>query len=228
MRYLGSKVKLLKFIHETIKKYNIVGDSFCDLFAGTASVADYFKSQYKIIANDFMYYSYVFSNAKLLNNGKPNFEKFISEYNSDIFDWLNSQIFTPNEDYFIYHNYSPIGNRFFFTESNAIRIDGIRLSIEELNGRKLLTENEYFFLKASLLDCVTRYSNTSGTFEAFFKFWESRSLKEFKIEPIEIVNSNVLKQNTVYNQKSNELKRRYFIYRPALYGHTVCFCIQYS
>jgi adenine-specific DNA methylase len=61
MRYLGSKVKLLEFIHRTIIKYNIIGNSFCDLFAGTASVSDYFKGQYEIIANDFMYYSYVFS-----------------------------------------------------------------------------------------------------------------------------------------------------------------------
>ena len=46
MRYLGSKVKLLDFIQQTIIKYDIVGDNFCDLFAGTASVSDYFKGQY--------------------------------------------------------------------------------------------------------------------------------------------------------------------------------------
>lgn len=207
MRYLGSKVKLLEFIRETIIKYNIVGNSFCDLFAGTASVSDYFKGQYEIIANDFMYYSYVFSKAKLFNNAKPNFDRFVREYNRDVFEWLNSQTYTPNEDYFIYYNYSPKGNRLFFTEYNAIKIDGVRFAIENLNERNLLTENEYFFLKASLLDCVTRYSNTSGTYEAFFKFWESRALKEFAIEPIEIVNTQNLKQNFVYNQKSNDLIR---------------------
>lgn len=207
MRYLGSKVKLLEFIHRTIIKYNIIGNSFCDLFAGTASVSDYFKGQYEIIANDFMYYSYVFSKAKLFNNTKPSFDRFVREYNRDIFEWLNSQTYTPNEDYFIYYNYSPKGNRFFFTEYNAIKIDGVRFAIENLNERNLLTENEYFFLKASLLDCVTRYSNTSGTYEAFFKFWESRALKEFTIEPIEIVYSHNLKQNFVYNQKSNDLIR---------------------
>lgn len=207
MRYLGSKVKLLEFIRGTIIKYNIVGNSFCDLFAGTASVSDYFKGQYEIIANDFMYYSYVFSKAKLFNSAKPNFDKFVREYNRDVFEWLNSQTYTPNEDYFIYYNYSPKGNRLFFTEYNAIKIDGVRFAIENLNERNLLTENEYFYLKASLLDCVTRYSNTSGTYEAFFKFWESRALKEFTIEPIEIVNIQDLKKNFVYNQKSNDLIR---------------------
>lgn len=80
MRYLGSKIKLLDFIRNTINKYGIVGDSFCDLFAGTASISDYFKGQYKIIANDFMYYSYVFSKAKLSNRGIPTFKRFVREY----------------------------------------------------------------------------------------------------------------------------------------------------
>ena len=38
---------------------------FCDLFAGTCTVGDYFKDRYEIIANDTLYTSYVISNAKL-------------------------------------------------------------------------------------------------------------------------------------------------------------------
>ena len=198
MRYLGSKIKLLDFIRNTINKYGIVGDSFCDLFAGTASVSDYFKGQYKIIANDFMYYSYVFSKAKLLNTGTPAFERFFREYNQNVFDWLNTQTYIPNDKFFIYLNYSPVGNRLFFTESNAIKIDGIRFAIEGLYDRDLISDNEYFYLKASLLDCVTRYSNTSGTYEAFFKFWDNRALKDFIIEPIDIINCQELKDNVIY------------------------------
>lgn len=207
MRYLGSKIKLLNFINKTIQKYGIIGDSFCDLFAGTASVSDYFKGSYDIIANDFMYYSYVFSQAKLLNNGTPAFERFAREYNQNIFDWLNAQLYSPNEDYFIYHNYSPIGNRLFFTENNAIKIDGIRFAIEDLYKKSLVSDNEYYYLKASLLDCVTRYSNTSGTYEAFFKFWENRALKEFSIEPIGITTCQELKHCIVHNKNSNTLIR---------------------
>lgn len=207
MRYLGSKIKLLDFIRNTINKYGIVGDSFCDLFAGTASVSDYFKGQYKIIANDFMYYSYVFSKAKLHNTGTPTFERFVREYNQNVFDWLNTQTYIPDNNFFIYHNYSPVGNRLFFTESNAIKIDGIRFAIESLHDRDLISDNEYFYLKASLLDCVTRYSNTSGTYEAFFKFWDNRALKDFIIEPIDIINCQELKDNVIYNKNSNELIR---------------------
>ncbi|EKB5536900.1 DNA adenine methylase, partial [Listeria monocytogenes] len=43
MRYLGNKSKLLDFIDNVIKKYDIQGDTFGDLFAGTGVVGDYFK-----------------------------------------------------------------------------------------------------------------------------------------------------------------------------------------
>lgn len=71
-----------------------------------------------------------------------------------------------------------------------------------------VNENEYFFLLASLLDSVTRYSNTSGTYEAYFKFWETRALKEFMIEPIDINKSEVLKGNVIYKENSNALLRK--------------------
>lgn len=42
MRYLGNKTNLLIFIDSVIKKHNIDGEIFADLFAGTCSVGDYF------------------------------------------------------------------------------------------------------------------------------------------------------------------------------------------
>ena len=71
MRYLGSKIKLLDEIDKVIKENGIEGDSFADLFAGTGAVGDFFKGSYKIIANDFLYYSYVFNKAKLMNVDNP-------------------------------------------------------------------------------------------------------------------------------------------------------------
>ena len=67
MRYLGSKIKLLSAIEEVIAENEIEGETFADLFAGTGCVGDYFKNRYKIISNDFLYYSYVMNNAKLMN-----------------------------------------------------------------------------------------------------------------------------------------------------------------
>ena len=207
MRYLGNKTKLLSFIDSVINKYEIKGQFFLDLFAGTGSVGDYFKSKYTILANDFMYYSYIISSSKILNNKKPCFENFRKKYSVDIFEWLNNKTFKPNEHYFIYNNYTPKGGRMFFTVENGLKIDGIRITIEELYRDKILTENEYYFLLASLLESVTKVSNTSGTYEAYFKFWESRASKTILIEPIEFNQTQIATTNQVFNSDSNELIR---------------------
>lgn len=208
MRYLGSKAKLLDFIHKTFNKFNIEGSVLCDLFAGTSCVADSFKGEYEIIANDFMHYSYCFSKAKLSFGTTPLFEKFSKKYDEGIFEWLNENANNESNYTFIYDNYSPIGNRMFFSESNAKKIDGIRSLIERLYNEKLVDENEYYFLLASLLDCVTKYSNTSGTYEAFFKFWDNRALKDFVIEPIEFNQVDTIKECTIYQENSNDLLRK--------------------
>lgn len=208
MRYLGNKTKLLPFIEDVIEKHQIDGEIFADLFAGTGSVGDYFKGKYIIKANDFLYYSFVFNQAKLLNNEIPLFSRFKAKYTKDVFEWLNEQTFAPNEYYFVYKNYSPKGGRMFFTEENAIKIDGIRIKIEEFLMNELISDKEYYFLLASLLESVTKYSNTSGTFEAFFKFWDSRAQKDFEISPLEFEHSlSVSKDNEIFQKDTNQLIR---------------------
>lgn len=208
MRYLGNKTRLLSFINDVIEKNKIHGEVFADLFSGTASVGDYMKGKYKIIGNDFMYYSYVFTQAKITNASEPSFSSFYEKYNCDIFDWLNDRLYTPDENYFVYNNYTPIAERKFFTEENAIKIDGIRQDIEKLYSNKIINKKEYFYLLASLLESVTKVSNTSGTYEAFFKFWDSRSHKDFIISPLEMNNTdNVHEDNISYNEDTNKLVR---------------------
>ncbi|EAH1558263.1 modification methylase, partial [Listeria monocytogenes] len=87
MRYLGNKSKLLDFIDNVIKKYDIQGDTFGDLFAGTGVVGDYFKDRFKIISNDYMYFSKVINKAKLLNDKIPMFKKFVEKYEVSPFEW---------------------------------------------------------------------------------------------------------------------------------------------
>lgn len=208
MRYLGNKTKLLGFIEEVIEKYDIKGEIFADLFSGTAAVGDYFKEKYKVYANDFMYYSFVFCKAKLMNATLPTFNAFKKEFHQDPFSWLNSKKYTPSKHYFIYQNYTPVSERGFFIESNAIKIDGIRIEIEDLYHKSYISENEYFFLLASLLESVTKVSNTSGTYEAFFKFWENRANKPFVLMPLEMhCSAKVDSENKVFNEDANDLVR---------------------
>lgn len=207
MRYLGSKTKLLPGIESVIGKYHITGESFADLFAGTGCVGDYFKDRYKIISNDFLYYAYVFNKAKLSFAAEPEFENFQEQYGCGIFDWLNSREYEPDDTYYIYNNYTPHGGRMFFTEENGIKIDGIRQDLENLKNEDVINEEEYYFILASLLESVTRFSNTSGTYEAFFKFWDSRAEKEFAIEPVEMNAVECIQKNEVVSKDTNQLVR---------------------
>lgn len=208
MRYLGNKTKLLTFIKEVIEKYKIDGEIFADLFAGTGAVSDYFKDKYKIISNDWMYYAFVLCKAKTMNSQPPEFKLFTKKLGMSPFKWLNQRHYTPTDEYFIYNNYTPIDGRMFFTEDNAIKIDGIRIDIEDLYQNNLLEENEYFYLLASLLESVTKVSNTSGTYEAFFKFWESRANKLFVLEPLVMECKEVfVADNRCFNEDTNKLAR---------------------
>lgn len=207
MRYLGSKIKLLSAIEEVITENGIVGETFADLFAGTGCVGDYFKDRYQIISNDFLYYSYVMNNARLINERIPTFEKVQEKTCTDVFSWLNSLTFEPDETFFFYHNYTPAGGRMFFTEDNGIKIDGIRQKIEEIYKLGWLSESEYYFLLASMMESITKVSNTSGTYEAFFKFWDSRAEKEFELTPLEINEVPLFANNIIYNRDINELVR---------------------
>lgn len=207
MRYLGNKTKLIGNIKNVIEKYKIEGEVFGDLFAGTGSVGDSFKDQYKIISNDFLYYSYILNYAKIKNCNIPKFEKFREYYFEDIFEWLNNKEYIPQSNYFFYWNYSPKGGRMYFTEENAILIDGIRQEIEHLYRNSIVDLNEYNFLLASLIESVSRYSNTSGTYEAYFKFWDARALKQFVLEPLEFNHVDYINDSEIFCQNTNDLAK---------------------
>ena len=209
MRYLGNKQKLTSFIEEVIKKYEIEGEVFADLFAGTCSVGDYFKDKYTIIANDYMYFSKLISDAKILNNTPPLFKEFIKKFKLTPFEYLNVKIYEPTDNYFVYNNYSPKGDRMYLTESNSIKIDGMRLDIEEFYKEGYIDYKEYVFLLASLLGSVLKVSNTSGTYQAYFKFLEARSKNMYEIKPIEINSTkSVNKNNISHNENINKLVRK--------------------
>lgn len=209
MRYLGNKSRLLNFIEDVIIKHEIPGDTLIDLFSGTGAVGDFFKDKYKIISNDYMYFSTILSKAKIENNEIPKFDKFWKKFGVSPFQWLNKKCYEPNKSFYIYYNYSPVGNRQYFTEENAIKIDGIRQDLSQLYEENILIEKEYDFLLASLIESVTRYSNTSGTYQAFLKEWDKRALKTFILEPLLMKDTLSVNQgNKVSNENANLLMRK--------------------
>ena len=78
-RYLWNKFKLLDFISEVIEKENITFSSFCDIFAWTWVVWNFFnKKNIKVISNDILEANFV-SLVTFLKSTQKDFEK-IHEY----------------------------------------------------------------------------------------------------------------------------------------------------
>ena len=180
-----------------------------DLFTGTAAVADHYKDRYQVIANDVMHYSAVIAAAKLSNSSQPKFERFKQRYGSDPLTYLNNLEFEPSEHYFIYNNYTSVAERNYFTKENALKIDGIRIFIEEQFGADLIDGNEYNYLLACLLEATQKVANTSGTFQAFLKYLEPRARKPISLQPLTLENAQLYsEQNKITNIEANVLARQ--------------------
>lgn len=208
MRYIGSKTKLLDKIREVIENNTQNVESLCDIFSGTAAVSNYFKKDYRIISNDFLYFSYVIQMAIIKNNENPSFTKLTKNLDCDVFDYLNGinehkEIDFNENDFLIKNNYSSFCGRNYLTEENATIIDKWRIVIEKWKNQSLIDENEYFYLVACVVETVPFYSNISGTYGAFLKTWDKRALKK-----IELIRLDVLKgkrDNACFNDDSDKL-----------------------
>ena len=195
MRYLGNKTSILQHIESLLKDKNLLKSelTFFDAFCGSGSVADYFKQYYKIIINDNLTWSVVYTYGRVCANS-CSFKKL----GFNPFEYLNS---TPTiMQGFIYNNYSP-GNseRMYFTAENAGRIDFFRWQIEQWKTDEQINENEYCYLLACLIESVSDVSNTAGVYGAFLKKWDSRALKKIIFDKVDSTNSDCFEVRTYNN-----------------------------
>ncbi|AFR35778.1 DNA adenine methylase [Riemerella anatipestifer] len=201
MNYIGSKSKLSNFIKQSI--YSVVGNDlsqkiFCDLFAGTGIIGRNFKSEVKqIISNDIEYYSFVLNRNYIENHQFFEYNHLIKELNN-----------IKGIQGFIFEEYSENGKaqRLYFSETNGKKIDAIRQKIENWKIKKYITDNQYYFLLASLLESADKVANTASVYGAFLKHIKKSAQKEIIIEPaIFTINDN---NHQVFNDDSNELIKK--------------------
>lgn len=210
MRFIGSKTNLLKNIDMVISK-NTTGNEnvFCDIFSGTGVVARYFKPRYEVHSNDVLHFSYVIQKATVENNTKPSFFKLKNIGIADPFKFLEEtqiQILNYNDDnYFITKNYTPHDDceRMYVSNKNAARIDFIRNTIEAWKEEKLLTELEYYYLLAGLIEGVPSVSNITGTYGAYLKHWDKRTFKDLEMARLDVIDNK--RNNKSYNKDANKL-----------------------
>ena len=191
-RYLGSKTKLLSFIHETIEKEALKFDSVLDLFAGTGAVADSFNDgTHKIIVNDILecnrcVYNAFFGKQKI---DEVNLFKLIDGYNAK----------EAKEKNYFSENYSDT----FFSEKNCKKIGYIRENIDYLYKEKKINEREKDYLIASLLYAMDHIANTVGHYDAFRRGGDLS--KNLIMLPLEVPSLSTNKNNEIHKEDSNEL-----------------------
>ena len=219
MNYIGSKLSLLGFLEESINKVVDKNcDTFCDLFAGTGIVGRFFtKKGYKIIANDIQYYSYVLNRHYIGNHKELTFSKLIKEIpdlqNIDVKEKKN---FVCNylSDIngvkgFIYNNYCIGGTRDkneerqYFSDENGKRCDAIRQKIEEWKTKKLISDNEYYFLVTSLLESIDKYANTASVYGAFLKKLKKTAQNSLVLKPAQLIIND--QDHEVFNEDINKV-----------------------
>ena len=219
MNYIGSKLSLLAFLEESIEK---VADKnsrvFCDLFAGTGAVGTYFKKKgYKVIANDIQYYSFVLNKQYIENHQHLKFTKLakilpelnnieIAERKNFVCDYLSN---IKGKKGFIYKNYCSGGTknqefeRQYFSDENGMRCDAIRIKVEVWKNEKLITDNEYYFLLATLLETIDKRANTASVYGAFLKQLKKTAQIPFVLKPAELIIND--QEHEVFNEDINKL-----------------------
>jgi len=201
VNYIGSKHKLSHFLKTSI--IATVGSDltdlvFCDLFAGTGIVGRNFKLLVKqVIANDVEYYSYILNRNYIGNHKNLNCTRQFKILNS--LEGIKG---------FIFQNYCENGSegRLYFSSENGKKIDAIRQQIEVWKTSCEITEDEYYFLIASLIESADKVANTASVYGAYLKKLKKTAQKLVVIVPAEFINTK--NSHQVYNEDSNKLIKK--------------------
>ena len=215
--YIGNKRKLLGLIVKALNKTKISpGSTFLDLFAGSGVVSRMAKKHgYRVISNDWEPYAQRINQCYIEANQEPAFqywgsyEAAIRKLNEllPVEDWITKHLCPANDDH-----YDIQKERLFYTHSNGMLIDAMRLQVQRWQNEGLLTDLEMSCLLAPMLYQACYTSNTSGVFKGFHNGWGGqtktalyRILSPFELKPA-IFHDN-FQQNIVYKMDCLELAR---------------------
>ena len=240
MNYIGSKFSLLGFLEEGIlKRVDPSCRVFFDVFAGTGVVGWHFKQKgFRIVANDIQYYAYCLNRARVQINRPPAFSGVAAELSiprrrkriDGVLAHLNA---LEGVEGFTYRAYCQGGTcdseyrRQYFSDANGKRCDAIRMRIEAWREEEKLTEDEYSYLLASLIDAADRVANTASIYGAFLKHLKKSAAKPLRLEPIAVTGSRL--RHRIYNRDGAQLVGRVkcdVLYMDPPYNHRQ-YCANY-
>jgi adenine-specific DNA-methyltransferase len=200
LNYIGSKHTLQERIFDIINITisDVDTREFADLFAGTGTMGFNAKRKFKsVIANDMEQYAFVINYALLKCNYTPSLQQHIHTCNA-----------LGGVEGLIFQEYSPGGpsERMFFTVDNAKKCDAIRQWINAEYKANRITEEEYYFLLASLLVSTDKVANTASVYGAYLKEFKASAVKPLTMKPVhqtvEIPNKD---SNRVFNVPIEQL-----------------------
>ncbi len=169
--YIGNKRALLPLIQRGLDRVlERTGRDrlrIFDAFAGSGVVSRFFKRYAEsLTTNDIESYAQVLGACYLTNRSEIDLDALRNSH-AYILDQLDD---LPVRDGFIRRLYSPKndtdirpGERAFYTNDNAMRIDSLRWLID-----RVPVEHRVFFL-GPLLSAASVHANTSGVFKGFYK-----------------------------------------------------------
>ena len=200
MRFLGNKESIKHEIFNLLENKGLINKKFIlfDAFCGSGAVADSIKGNFDVVINDILTWCVVYTKGRIVANSCD-----FSKLGFNPFDFFNNNDEVRHD--FIYNNYSPGGSkRMYFSAENAGRIDYFRYQIELWKNSNMITDDEYSYLLACLIESVSFVSNTAGVYGAFLKDWDARALKPIqfiKVDSCDTVYSEV----KAYNKKIEDI-----------------------
>lgn len=209
MRFIGCKTLLLENIKEIIDEKAPNATTFCDVFSGTSVVARFFKQWYEVYSNDILYFSYVLQRGTIECDKLPDFYRLKNELGiSDPIKYFNeltteAMKILPKNKRFFQNTYAPMGERMYMSNENALRIDFARNYVDIWKKEELLTEDEYYYLIACIVEGIPFISNISGTYGAFHKQWDSRAHKKYELYRLPIISNG--KQNKCFHMDGAQM-----------------------
>lgn len=190
-RYLGSKAKLIDFIHEVVDQNCKDINTVLDLFGGTGIVGYSFNEKCSIFINDILVTNVVAYNT-FLSNEKINRDKIkniILKYNElEIYD-----------DNYYSLNFADT----YLSKENMRKVGYIRDNIDVLYKDNEINSREKSILICSLIYGIDKIANTVGHYDAYRKKGNLSQKLTLQIPNFEMEKFNG--NNKIYNKDSNQL-----------------------
>ena len=178
MRYLGNKTKLLGEIDAFMRKLDVQGRVFLDVFSGTTSVARHFRKQgWRVHSNDISAASYVCQRTYVSLAKEPKLPEGGLERAVDL---LNH---APRRWGLFTRQFSESGpaERLYFSTLNGTKIDGAWVMLVNWFRDGEVDEDGFYVLLCALLEAADRVANISGTYGAFLKKLHPNAEKALEI-----------------------------------------------